>query len=383
MNAELQKLVDEAKRIVANPALNDTQKSRHLDAVEKKIGVITARKNLSDYRFLAESGSGSGIEGLVPQLNGFGAAPGGAPRYSVDETTTKTLFDAANARTSIAVKASTETTGQIAPATVPHQFLPPLTAAREPMRVADLLPSTAVETGIINYYRTAGTAAAGPTAEATLKPQSDISYSRVVAGMTKLAHRVNVSEEALSDFPTFANLLQMDMEAGLIDAENRELISATGVAPSAFPGLLATSGILTRTQAVAPETALDTLELAVTDLRNSGRFVSPDAIVMNPTDYSAVRRIKDSQLRYLAGSPLEVGPSTLWGIPVVKTSQIPAKTVLIANFAASCMLWVREGISIRMDPYSQMSSNVVQVIVEERIALGVIAPAALIKVTLT
>jgi HK97 family phage major capsid protein len=67
-------------------------------------------------------------------------------------------------------------------------------------------------------------------AEATLKPQSSIAYTKVTASMMKIAHFVDVSEEAMTDFPAFTQLLSQDMIGGLIDAENNELLNAFGTA---------------------------------------------------------------------------------------------------------------------------------------------------------
>lgn len=391
--AAMRKLADEAQAVVKTSALTSKQKSAELDRIEVELKKYSDEVSLHTKAKLLAGGGDSGFftGDHYMQLGVKSVLAASSPSLVPTPEGMDALFKACRDKQSITVKTPVGT-GNVDPATYPQQYLPPVLAAREPTRILDRLPTTGAETGIIEYYETTGTAAAAATAEGTLKPQSSIAFTKQTATMTKIAHFVEATEEALTDFQPFSQLLSEDMVAGLIEAENLELLSASGTAPHGFKGLLVVSGTQSYTQAASPETALDAIEKGATLLRAGGRFVTPDGLVMHPDDYSDVRRIKDTAGRYVAdqmsfgtGAPLTASDSEprLWNLPVTLTTQITPKTVLVGNFARAAMVWVREGVNIRTDPYSMATSNIVNVICEERLTLGVVAPAALAVVTLT
>lgn len=396
MNTQLRmkSLRDEAGRIYRDPALTVAAKSARLDGIEAELKSLSAQAHVNSVADMLRGAGGSafGQSGL-DESSGFDpaqAVAGSSPSLLLTPDMQQTLFKSVQDRQGITVKVPVSS-ANVDPATFPMQFLPPVLAAREPTRILDLLPSSGTAASIVEYYITTGTAAAAATGEGTLKPQSSLALTKATATVTKIAHFVEVTEEAMSDFAPFTGLLSQDMVAGVIDAENRELLSASGTAPHGFKGLLVVSGTQSYTQAASPETALDAIAKGADGLRAGGRFVMPDGIVMHPVDYGDARRIKDSAGRYVADgmsfgtqSPLTAAADSprLWNLPVILTSEIPEKTVIVGNFARAAMSWIRESVTVRVDPYSQMTSNLVNIIAEERLALGVVAPTALSVVTL-
>ncbi len=382
--AEVQRLAAQARKVFDNPRLDSAAKARQLGDLKTKIDQITAEKSLGFDPRLMANGVGADPGLSSGPSNGFGAKVGAAPPLRLDDVSTRALFDAAQSRQSLGVKASVSLVNDD-PATYPWQLLPPVSFKREPTRIADVIPSTSVDRGTVEFYQTTGTAAAAPTTEATLKPQSSIVYARKQSVAVKIAHWLQASEEAINDFPTFTQLVQSDMIAGVILAENNQLLNGSGVAPNMF-GMLNTSGILTRAQvAGTPPTPsdLDVIELAIADLRAGSRFAEPDAMIMAPGTFTRLRLVKDTQGRYISGPPNEVESNSLWGIPVVITSQAPANTVLIGAFKESTVLFVRSGIEVRTSSGGDsFRSNLLDLVCEERLALAVVAPAGLIKVTL-
>lgn len=375
--AAAQKLGAEAERVFNDPRLSSGQKNIKLKSIQGRLADLE-RKG-PDMSWLASSGDDPGVTGGPG--NGFGARVGAAAPLRLDEPSMKALFDAAESRQSLAVKA-TVATPSVDPSTFPVQFLPPVSFLREPTRVADLLPSVAVDRGQIEFYVTSGSTGAAVTSEATLKPASAVSYTRKSASVTKIAHWVQASEEALSDYPAFVGLVSQDMVSGVILAENAEVLNGTGIGGH-LTGLLTAPGILTRTQTTTG-TALDTVESAITDLRSGSRFAEPDGMVMAPSTFSKLRQSKDSQGRYLASDPVAAAAHSLWGTPVVITTTCPANTVLIGAFKEAAVLFVREGVTVRTSSGGDsFRSNLFDIIAEERVALAVVAPAALMKVTLS
>lgn len=383
---ELSALCAKVGATVDNPRLDIGRKTAMVDKLEPQIHALKAQikslEGVDRQRVafeMATTGPGGEVGEALHALGGYTSKfdqVGGLPLTVADEGV-KSLFDAAKDRRSIAVKA-TLTSGSPA-ALYPVQVLPPVAAAREPQRILDLIPHSAIERGIVEYYTTTGTAAAAAVAEGAVKPASSFTHARKTATAVKLAHRVQVTDELLSDFPSFRSLLMSDMVAGVIAKENDQLLNGDGSGAN-MTGMLATSGIQTRARST--ETNLDCLELAITDLRSSGRFVEPDAIVMHPANFSATRRLKDSQNRFLAVDPLATTRNTVWGVPVVVTTQCPVNTAVVANFGEATHAWVREGINVILGyETGGFEANMPTMIAEERIAFGVVAPTAIVKVT--
>jgi hypothetical protein len=99
----------------------------------------------------------------------------------------------------------------------------------------------------------------------------------------------------------------------------------------------------------------------------------------------ALRRLRDLnnrlQLELLSGAGAINQTSeqeTLWGVPVVQTTQQAAGTAapLSVNSGAA-VVYVREALTTFFDPYSQASSNIYQYIAETRLALACPRPGAI------
>ena len=59
------------------------------------------------------------------------------------------------------------------------------------------------------------------------------------------------------------------------------------------------------------------------------------------------------------------------------SSVIAQGTAIVGNLARATAVWIRESPTVRIDPYSLSDQNIIRVICEERLCLGVIAPSAL------
>ncbi len=122
----------------------------------------------------------------------------------------------------------------------------------------------------------------------------------------------------------------------MIDAENAELPKGDGTGQHVL-GLLNQAGILTRP--VGTDTPLDAVEQAFNDLRVGPAFGAPTVFVAHPNDFSGLRRTKDGQQRNLLNAdPSAAEASTLWGIPVVQTTQITEGMAVAMNAEVAAQL---------------------------------------------
>lgn len=122
----------------------------------------------------------------------------------------------------------------------------------------------------------------------------------------------------------------------------------------------------------------------MTDLRTGSTFLEPDTIIMHPTDFQTIRLAKASGSgEYLASDPLSVQLNNVWGIKTLVTTKQPAGTLLVANLASAAKAYIRE--VPRVETYiggaAEFAANVSLIRAEERLALTVVRPTAIVKVT--
>jgi len=383
-------LSDQALALANDSTKTATARKGGLDRIEPRIHALA--EELKDELYLAAQRDRFGDSGTTADLRAGSADEGrgftakavggiGAPPLALSRDQVKGLFDAVRNRQfkSVELKVSSVES----PMSAEPQFIRPVfPIQREHHRVLDLIPIEPTTSPTVWYYRgTTGATAAAPVAEGATKPQSSPVWTRFSLDAHKIAHWAEVTDETIADFDQFLNVISDEMLAGLINTENDQLLNGTGVSP-AQQGILTATGIQTR--AKGTETSLETLFLAGQDLRTGTSFVEPDGIVMHPNTYGIVRLTKDTQGRYLAGDPMTGGPTSLWGIPVVTTTQIAAGSALVANFAAGTRVWLREGPRLEVNPLAETSwkANKTLVRCEERMAgVGVVRPTAVVKVT--
>ncbi len=259
----------------------------------------------------------------------------------------------------------------------------PFPFLRDKPRVANLIPVERTDAPTVFYFRgiTAASAAAA-VAEGAAKPESSPVWTQVSSPVRKLAHYVRINDEVLADFSNFRAVIGTELLAGLIDAENSQLLVGSGVSPN-LTGLLTTSGILTRARVA--DTSLDAIAKAKADLRAGASFTEPDAIVIHPTNLSTIQTAKDTTGRYITNDPAAAGPEQLFGMRVVATTKITLNTALMGNFAEAARIYVRQPPVVELAPLgggtTEFISNQTLARCEERLALAVPRPTSLISIT--
>jgi HK97 family phage major capsid protein len=206
-------------------------------------------------------------------------------------------------------------------------------------------------------------------------------WTAVTTPVQKIAHYVTVTNEALADYANFEAVVRGELTAGLINAENAEVLSGSGVAPH-LAGLTAASGILTYAPATA-EARWRSILHAIQLLRSGTAFAQPNAVIVHPADYELVAATltTGSGELLVTSDPTGAPTVSLWGVPFIQTTQIAAGTALVADLATGAVVFEREPARIFVDPYSASTTNEVKFVCEERLALGVTRPDALCVTT--
>jgi len=253
--------------------------------------------------------------------------------------------------------------------------------ARDMVRIADLIPAEMTESPVVfNYRSLAAASAATVVAEGGDKPESSPTWESITTTLRKIAHFSRVNDEVIADHREFLRIAGEEMIAGLIHAENGEILNGSGVAPH-VQGLTTATGVVTIGSA---GTDIDAIYAAVNTIRTTA-FLEPDVVIMHPNDFASVgfALAKDSTGQYLLGDPMSATRPMLWGIPVVLTTRQTENTAVVANLKQSCRIYVRQPPTLEVQPgggTAEFIANQTLIRAEERIALVVLRPTAIVLV---
>jgi HK97 family phage major capsid protein len=260
--------------------------------------------------------------------------------------------------------------------------------------MADLYPGGSISGNTLIYPKeSAVTNAATAVAEGGAKPASDLNIVQVTEKLTKVANTLKVSDETLEDIPATQAYINGRLTLFVKLGEEDELLNGSGTAPH-MTGLLNRSGLQTPVvQGAGTNPLPDYIYNMITQIRTNA-FVEPDAIVIHPTDWQTIRLSKDSNNQYYGGGPFtaaygNAGPvnpgEQLWGMRVVQTPAIAAKTVLVGSFGMCAQLFRKGGITVEATNSNEddFLHNLVAIRAEERLLQAVYRPGGFGKVTLT
>jgi len=234
----------------------------------------------------------------------------------------------------------------------------------------------------VAYLRhTSTTGTAGTVAPSGLKPSVTMVTEKLEARARKIAVTTKIPDEDLDDFAAFLSYVSGELQRLVIDEENFQLLLGDGTGEN-IEGIFSVAGILTRAKAASPETGIDTLALSAADLRTGPALTAISVYAMHPTTWTALTLLKDTQGRYLLGSPAEADAAKLWGTEVVQSTRFPVGTVLGMNAVAAGSAHIRQGLTVQTDFGADgFEHNTTSFRAEERIGLAVVKPSAAIMVT--
>lgn len=237
----------------------------------------------------------------------------------------------------------------------------------------------------IDYVRETGyTNNAAPVAEnpGTPKPQSDITFDMQTVPVRTIAHWVLASRQILADAPMLQSYVDQRLRYGLAYKEDDQLLNGDGTGQN-LKGLLNQASAYAQPAGVnvTSATAIDTLRLAM--LQATLALYPATGHVLNPTDWASIELTKDTQGRYIFANPTGLASPTLWGLPVVESLALAQNTFLTGAFRYAAQIFDREDatVLISTEDRDNFVKNMVTILAEERLALAVYRPEALIKGT--
>lgn len=263
---------------------------------------------------------------------------------------------------------------------------------RNPNTFLDMVPRVGTSEEIIEWVKeNSFTNGADMIGEATaitgttgLKPSSSMSFTVESTSVKDLAHWMVITNKMLRNESAMRGMIDTRLRLGLDLKLEDQILNGDGTGLNLL-GLL-DSGTGTQLRAQGGDSIPDAIRKAITMVRVTG-FAQPATIWMNPLDWETVDLLRDEAGgspgtgQYIWGGPRQMGPRTMWGIPVIDTPNLPQGTILVGDMRHTT-LFDRERTNItvgRVD--NQLIRNMQTILAEAAVAFVCFRPEAFCKIT--
>ncbi len=264
----------------------------------------------------------------------------------------------------------------IAPADQRSDIVAPVTRRRT---IRSLIPSVPTTGGSISYLQETGfTNNAATVSETIEKPESDLVFTLKTSAIVTIAHWIRATTQVLSDIPTLQQYIDGRLRYGLAYVEETQLLKGSGSGNN-LQGLYTAATAYSAPISVPAPSKIDTIMLMVLQLAIAD--YAANGIVLHPSDWAAMQLKKDSTGKYLFGDPRGSAPPAMWGISVIPTTAMTVDTALVGAFDQAALIYDREDarVDISTETGDDFTTNRCHVRAEERLALAILRPGALIK----
>lgn len=244
-------------------------------------------------------------------------------------------------------------------------------------KIEPLIPHIAVTTDSVDYVTVADTIGATGVAEAEKIPESTFTPTLAKANVVNVAHYTKITKQLADDAPALAAYINTKMLYGLQNKAEDQIVNGNGTA-SQLKGLLATGSYTDASTQLTGAKNLFDLLLLLQGLAETAAY-EPEALVLNPMTWAQLAMEKDSQGRYLLGGPGLAANKSVWGIPVVTSSAVPAGKFIFGNFTQTVTIYDRQQVAVEMTGTNEddFTHYLYTIRASRRLALAVEVPAGI------
>ena len=233
------------------------------------------------------------------------------------------------------------------------------TALRNPQTVIDLIDTITTDTYQYKYLEeTTFTNNSTATAEGSSLGENALAFTEKTENIRKIGSFLPVTEELLADVSAVSGYLDSRLRT-MVNLAVGDQIIAGGGSGANLTGILNVSGINTFdfSSFSGNLKRVGQIYEAITEIQKDS-FLSPDAIIMHPSDW--YQTVTEVNAVTTSGSlnPLFVGAGqfggavgqTMWGLPVVLDTTRPAGTPIVGDFGGghACHIVARQGMEVAM-----------------------------------
>lgn len=289
----------------------------------------------------AEAGRGSDADrGEPEQYASFGDA--------FVKSAAFTEFDVAAgaspaARLDISLKTLFQTAGGWAPETTRTGRVEEFPTRPAPHVVEFIPQTTTSQSAVVYMEETTFTNAAAETAEGGTYPEAALALEEKSSPVRKPAVYLPVTDELFEDEPRARDYVNNRLPFMLRQRLDLQALNGSGVSPNLL-GTVNVSGI--QTQALGGDPLPDAFYKLFTKIREDG-FAEPSVVFIRPSKWQAVQLMRTADGVYIWGHPSQVGPQTIWGVPVVPTVAAPATSAVAGDYMSYAELAVRRGVDVQ------------------------------------
>lgn len=251
------------------------------------------------------------------------------------------------------------------------------------LTVRQLLAQGRITSNSLEYVReNVFTNSAGPVAEGTLKPESNLTFTKETANVKTIAHWIQASRQIMDDAPLLQSYVNNRLMYGLALAEEAQLLNGDGTGDNLI-GLNTVATDYDATLTAAGDTRADVIAHAVYQVTESEFDAS--GIVLHPRDWHNIALLKDANGNYIFGGPAAFAANVMWGLPVVATRAQAQGTFTVGGFDMASQVFDRMDASVEIsrEDRDNFVKNMLTILCEERLALAHYRPTAIITGTFT
>lgn len=269
------------------------------------------------------------------------------------------------------------TTGPAATSLAPSFYAGVFGTPNGSQKIEPLIPHIAVTTDSVDYVTVADTISAAGVAEAGAIPESKFTPTLAKANVVNVAHYTKITKQLADDAPALAAYINTKMLYGLQNKVENQIVNGNGTAPQ-LKGLLATGSYTDASSQLTGAKNLFDLLLLLQGVAETAAY-EPEALVLNPMTWAQLAMEKDSQGRYLLGGPGLAANKSVWGIPVVTSSAVPAGKFIFGNFTQTVTIYDRQQVAVEMTNTNEddFTHYLYTIRASRRLALAVEVPAGI------
>jgi HK97 family phage major capsid protein len=216
--------------------------------------------------------------------------------------------------------------------------------ATRPIQVTDLIPMDPTTLTAYTYMEeTTFTNAAAEVAEGGIYAEAALALTQRTQVVRKVGVWLPITDEQLEDEPGAAAYVNRRLPFMVSQRLDQQILTGSG----AGVNLLGVNNVVgIQTQAKGADPVFDALLKGATKVKVTGRAM-PTAVVLHPNDWQDIRLTRTVEGIYILGSPVEAGPSQIWGMRVVESDAQIENTAVLGDWAAYSLLAVRRGIEVQ------------------------------------
>ena len=258
-----------------------------------------------------------------------------------------------------------------------------LTEPDQTLVMRDLLTTLTIGTNAIEWVQQkVFTNSAAARAEGAAATESNITFEKKSSAVETISHWIAASRQILSDASALRTFVDNRLRYGLKYVEEDQILFGDGTNGNLLGLVPQATAFDTAGLSKSGDTKIDQLRRSI--LQVSMAKFPATGIVLNPEDWCDLELTKTDDNAYLFSNPVNPTEPRLWGKRVVEALSMTSGDFLTGSFGMAATLWDREEVMVRAAEQHAdfFIKGMVAMICEERLALTVEHPAALVTGTL-